>query len=134
LDRTKFPLSIRPLNNALEVLCGLDFHTDDGFKADQKLPGSQARKRNHSLKRLLVACERTALLFLAVTVSILVPDFGSVMAVLGSFSVFILCVIGPIIAKISLDRKATVMDVMILISSIIMALWGTGAAFWSTTR
>jgi vesicular inhibitory amino acid transporter len=119
----------------LEALCGLDTHTlGDSFQADQKLPVTQARMLNHSLKRVLVACERISFVFLAVAVSILVPDFGSVMAILGSFSVFTLCVVGPIAAKISLERKATVMDMMILISSTVMALWGTGAAFWSTTR
>jgi solute carrier family 32 (vesicular inhibitory amino acid transporter) len=133
--RTKFPLCTRPLNLALEALCGLDSHTqDNGFEANQKLPVTQARKLNRSLKRVLVACERISFLFLAVTVSILVPEFGSIMAILGSFSVFTLCVIGPVAAKISLDRKATIMDVAILLSSTVMALWGTGAAFWSTTR
>lgn len=130
--RTKFPLCTRPLNLALEAMCGLDSHTVD--QADQKLPVTQARRLNRSLKRVLVACERISFLFLAVTVSILVPEFGSIMAILGSFSVFTLCVIGPIAAKISLDRKATVMDVTILISSTVMALWGMGAAFWSTTQ
>ena len=133
--RTKFPLSTRPLNVALEALCGLDSHTgDDGFEADQKLPMTQARKLNRSLKRVFVACERISFLFLAVAISILVPDFGSIMAILGSFSVFTLCVIGPIAAKISLDGKATFVDLAILVSSTVMALWGTGAAFWSTTR
>jgi solute carrier family 32 (vesicular inhibitory amino acid transporter) len=73
------------------------------------------------------------LVCLAVAVSILIPDFGSIMAVLGSFSVFALCVIGPIAAKISLERKVTAVDVTILIASTIMALWGTTAAFLSTT-
>jgi len=132
---TKFALTTRPLNLALEALCGLDTHTlGDSFQADQKLPVTQARMLNHSLKRVLVACERISFVFLAVAVSILVPDFGSVMAILGSFSVFTLCVVGPIAAKISLERKATAMDMMILISSTVMALWGTGAAFWSSTR
>jgi solute carrier family 32 (vesicular inhibitory amino acid transporter) len=113
-------------------MCGLGSYTVD--QADQKLPVTQARRLSRSLKRVLVACERISLLFLAVTVSILVPEFGSIMAILGSVSVFTLCVIGPIAAKISLDRQATVMDVTILISSTVMALWGTGAAFWSTAR
>jgi vesicular inhibitory amino acid transporter len=113
----------------LETLYGLDAHTlDDGFEAQK----SRAHKLNRSLKRVLIACERIGLVFLAVTVSILVPDFGSIMAILGSFSVFTLCVVGPIAAKISLEGKATVMDIAILISSTVMALWGTGAAFWST--
>jgi vesicular inhibitory amino acid transporter len=115
----------------LESLCGLDTYTlGDGLE-DQK---SQTHKLNRSLKRVLIACERIGFVLLAVTVSILVPEFDSIMAILGSFSVFSLCVVGPIAAKISLERKATGMDIAILISSTVMALWGTGAAFWSTTR
>jgi solute carrier family 32 (vesicular inhibitory amino acid transporter) len=130
--RTKFALSTRPLNFALEALSGLDTYTlNDDLEADQK---SQALKINRSLKRVLIVCERIALVCLAVGVSILVPDFGTIMAILGSFSVFVLCVIGPIVAKMSLEGKVTIMDVMILTSSIVMALWGTMAAFWSTIR
>lgn len=95
---------------------------------------NQARLLNRSLKRVLVACERISFVCLTVAVSILVPNFGSIMAILGSFSVFALCVIGPILAKLSLERRATVVDVLILMSSIVMALWGTVAAFWSATR
>jgi len=93
-----------------------------------------ARNLNRSLKRQLVACERITLVCLAVVVSILVPNFGSIMAILGSFSVFVLCVIGPIAAKIALERKATTADVTILVASTAMAMWGTVAAFLSTTR
>jgi len=132
---TKFALSTRPLNLAFESLCGLETHTlDNGFEADQKSAVTQARKLNRSLKHMLVACERIGFTCLAVAVSILVPNFGSIMAIFGSFSVFTLCVIGPIAAKMSLEGKATVGDVVILVSSIVMALWGTVAGFWSTTQ
>jgi len=130
---TKFALSTRPLNFALEALCGLDTYTLNGdLEADQKSPMTQALKLNRSLKHVLMICERIGLVCLAVAVSILVPDFGTIMAILGSFSVFVLCVIGPIVAKMSLEGKATIVDVVILTSSIVMALWGTVAAFWST--
>jgi len=95
---------------------------------------TRARKFNCSLKRVLIVCERISLACLAVTVSILVPDFGSIMAILGSFTVFALCVIGPIAAKVSLERKATVVDLLLMMASIAMALWGTAAALWSATR
>jgi len=128
---TKFALGTRPLNLAFEIFCGLDTYTlGDDFEPQK----SQAHKLNHSLKRVLIACERIGFVLLAVTVSILVPEFDSIMAILGSFSVFSVCVVGPIAAKMSLERKATVMDIAILIPSTVMALWGTGAAFWSTTR
>jgi solute carrier family 32 (vesicular inhibitory amino acid transporter) len=118
----------------LEALCGLDTHTlNDDLEADQKPPVTWVRKLNRSLRRVLIACERISIVCLTVAVSILVPNFGTIMAILGSFSVFALCVIGPIAAKISLE-EATIVDVGILTSSIVMALWGTAAAFWSTIR
>ena len=118
----------------MEALCGLDTYTlnDDLLEADQKSPMMQALKFNRSLKRVLIICERIGLVSLSVVVSILVPDFGTIMAILGSFSVFMLCVIGPILAKMSLEGEVKIMDVVILTSSIVMALWGTAAAFWST--
>jgi vesicular inhibitory amino acid transporter len=117
----------------LEALCGLDTYTsNDDLEADQKSPITPALKLDRSLKRVLIICERIGLVCLAVAVSILVPDFGTIMAILGSFSVFSLCVIGPIVAKISLEGRATVVDAMILTVSIAMALWGTVVAFWST--
>jgi vesicular inhibitory amino acid transporter len=118
----------------LEALFGLDGYADDVFEADQKPSVILARNLNRSLKRVLVACERITFVCLAVAVSILIPNFASIMAIVGSFTVFALCVIGPIAAKISLERKATAVDITILISSIIMALWGTAAAFLSTTH
>jgi len=118
----------------LEALLGLDTFTLNDDLEDQKSTMTQALKLNRSLKHLLFVCERIGLVCLAVAVSIVVPDFGTIMAILGSFSVFILCVIGPIVAKMSLEREVTIMDAMILTSSIIMALWGTVAAFWSTIR
>ncbi|KAI0307854.1 transmembrane amino acid transporter protein-domain-containing protein [Multifurca ochricompacta] len=130
---TKFALSTRPLNIALEASFGLDDYTDVS-EANQKPSVALAREFNLSLKRILIACERISFVCLAVAASILVPNFGSIMAILGSFAVFVLCVIGPIAAKMTLDKKATTVDVTILIGSIVMALWGTEAAFWSTTR
>ena len=129
-DRTKFPLTTRPLNLAFESLLGLDCYTPSS-EVDQKLRAPLACKFNRSLKRILIACERVALVCLAVAVSILVPDFGSIMAVLGSFSVFMLCVIGPIAAKTTIQRKVTTTDAMILMVSTLMAVWGTVAAFRS---
>ena len=128
--RTKFALGTRPLNIALEALCGLDTEgLNDDLEADQKSPAIWTRR---SVRRLLVVFERISIVCLAVTVSILVPDFATIMAIVGSFSVFALCVIGPIAAKISLIGETTVVDVMILTTSIVMAVWGTATAFWST--
>lgn len=130
--RTKFALSTRPLNFAVEALCGLDTHAlNDDPEADQK---SRVTRAQVSFKRVLIACERISIVCLAVAVSILVPNFGTIMAILGSFSVFALCVTGPIAAKMSLEKGIVVVDVMILMSSMVMAVWGTAAAVWSTIR
>lgn len=39
--------------------------------------------------------------------------------------------IGPLAAKIALERRCGVLDGVILASGIVMAVWGTGAAFWA---
>jgi len=117
----------------LEASCGLDTYTlNDDVEAHQKSPIIQALKFSRPLKRVLIVCERIGIVCLAVAVSILVPEFGTIMAIFGSFSVFVLCVIGPIVAKMSLEGEAKIVDVVILTSSIVMASWGTVAAFWST--
>lgn len=115
-------------------MCGLDTYNLNDLEADRKSSVTQTGKLNRSLGRVLIACERIGFVCLTVAVSILVPNFGTIMAILGSFSVFALCVIGPIAAKMSLEGEATIVDVVILASSIGMALWGTVAAFWSTIR
>lgn len=51
------------------------------------------------------------------------------MAFLGSFSAFMLCVIGPISAKVMLAGRCGVFDAAILGLGVLMAVWGTVAAF-----
>ena len=83
-------------------------------------------------KTLLVALERTALTLLSVAVSVLVPEFASVMAVLGSTFSFVLCIIGPVCAKVALAggvRRCGAWDALVLAVSGAMAVWGTVCAF-----
>lgn len=87
-------------------------------------------KRLLTLKGLLKVCQRLAITVLAVTVSSLVPEFSSMMAFLGSFSAFLICVVGPIAAKIRLEGKCSIFDGTILSIAIVMAIWGTTVAFW----
>ena len=75
--------------------------------------------------------ERTLITLLSIAVSITIPEFDSVMAFLGSFSAFIICVIGPLMAKASLAGHLGLWDWVFLTVAIGMATWGTGAAFWS---
>ena len=80
-------------------------------------------------RTILMIIERTVFATLAVAVSILIPEFSSMMAFLGSFSAFMLGIIGPVSAKIVVYRKCTVVDALCLAGSIIMAVWGTLAVF-----
>lgn len=75
--------------------------------------------------------QRVAVTLLSVGVSILIPEFSSMMAFLGSFSAFLLCIIGPITAKVAIAGKCGVFDGLIVVIAIVMAVWGTVAAFLS---
>ena len=73
--------------------------------------------------------QRISVTALSILVSILVPEFSSMMAFLGSFSAFILCVIGPVAAKIMLAGRCSIFDGVVLALGIVKAIWGTAAAF-----
>lgn len=53
------------------------------------------------------------------------------MAFLGSFSAFMMCVIGPVSAKIMLGGRCSVFDGGLLTLGVCMAIWGTVAGFLS---
>lgn len=61
-----------------------------------------------------------------VFVSIAIPEFGVIMSLLGAFSAFTLCVIGPLAAEMAINGR-TRKNVVLLILSIVMGAWGTGA-------
>lgn len=121
------------------MLLGIDpsVQSGDDHDVSVKTDSDDARpsflERHQALKNTFVSIERTLFVFLSVTVSILVPEFSSMMAFLGAFSAFLLCVIVPISAKIALNGRIGVWDVFLLVVAVVMASWGTGAAFWSTT-
>ena len=84
------------------------------------------------LKQTLITAERVALTLLSVAVPVLVPEFASVMAVLGSTFSFVLCIIGPVCAKVALAggvRRCGAWDALVLAVSGAMAVWGTVCAF-----
>ena len=56
--------------------------------------------------------------------------YSAMMAILGSFTAFLLCVIGPIGAKLSLEGRNT-KDIIFLVISTAMAAWGTCVAIMS---
>ncbi|KAG2350551.1 hypothetical protein BDR05DRAFT_954654 [Suillus weaverae] len=124
---TKFPLSTRPLNVILEIMLGIDNLTPfQGVLKPQQL--STARRL---LNRVIFIVERISVPVLSILVSILVPEFSSLMAFIGSFSAFMICAIGPISAKIALEGRCSLVDASLLTIAIVMATWGTLAAFWT---
>ena len=88
--------------------------------------------RQNLTKQFLVALERILVPVMSILVSILVPQFSSLMAFLGSFSAFVICVIGPISAKIAMTGRCRWYDATLLGVSTSMAVWGTFCAFWTT--
>ena len=126
------------LNVTVEIILGIDAsaqsaddHGAAGVKSptlDGVLPKAKGRV---ALQHLLTIIERTLITVLSVVVSVLIPEFDSVMAFLGSFSAFIICVIGPMLAKAVLVGRLGFWDIMLLIVAVGMAGWGTVAAFWS---
>lgn len=150
---SKFALSTRPvsficrvfvlvswlpqLNITLEIMLGLETGLQPTSPEDHPAKPTTLSIQKGSpephltLKRILTVAERVVLTLLSVAVSILVPEFSSVMAFLGSFSAFMLCVIGPVSAKSALAGRWSVWDVLLLVVAVIMAVWGTVAAFWS---
>lgn len=128
------------LNLTLEIILGIDTSNsspdDHGTPSaskphDSPYPNSTTHQRHQSLKHIFVTIERALLTSLSVAVSILVPEFSSMMAFLGSFSAFLICVIGPVSAKVATTGKCGLWDGFLLLTAVVMAVWGTGAAFWS---
>ncbi|KAJ3719715.1 transmembrane amino acid transporter protein-domain-containing protein [Lentinula raphanica] len=122
---SKFALTTQPLNAVLEVLIGLESPAaspeDMAIKMSSPVPWS--------FKALLGRMQRIIVTVASVAVSVAVPEFSALMAFLGSFSAFIICIIGPVAAKVAIERKCNVLDGLILGLGIVMACWGTVAAF-----
>jgi len=83
------------------------------------------------LKKALAILQRIAFTVLAVYISIAVPQFSAMMAFLGSFSAFLLAIVGPVLAKVVIDGKCGLFDAIVIAIGAISAIWGTLAAFWS---
>lgn len=125
---SKFALATQPLNATIEILLGIDLplatHEDVAKRLAEPSHGT-------SKKRILGMIQRVVLTLLSVGVSVLVPDFSAVMAFLGSFSAFLIVVIGPIGAHIAIKGSCSVFDAIAVGLAVVMAVWGTAAAFLS---
>ncbi|KAG5644730.1 hypothetical protein DXG03_007859 [Asterophora parasitica] len=129
--RSKFALTTHPLNATIEILLGIDTHIAAPEEMASKSNGlTLAPRDSHiTLRRIIAISQRISVAVLSVLFSIMVPDFSSMMAFLGSFSAFMLCVIGPISAKVMLAGRCSSFDGVCLAIGVIMAVWGTVSAF-----
>lgn len=127
---TKFPLSTRPLNVILEIMLGIDDPTSCQGSIKPQLDTQLSTARQLS-NRVFFIVERISVPALSILVSVLVPEFSSLMAFIGSFSAFMICVIGPISAKVALQGRCSLIDASLLVIATVMATWGTLAAFWT---
>ncbi|KAF8508116.1 transmembrane amino acid transporter protein-domain-containing protein [Gautieria morchelliformis] len=123
---TKFALCTRPLNVTLEIWFGIDKPPLRSVSPTTKSTAALATSIN---RPFMLFVERVALVLLAASVSVLVPEFSTVMAILGSFSTFVLCVIWPICAKAAIQGRCSWYDGILLGMSAVFTVWGTIAAF-----
>ncbi|KAG8936618.1 hypothetical protein FRC02_000611 [Tulasnella sp. 418] len=150
---TKFSLTARPLSVTLEIMLGIEESTSPIPPHNQHTHGQHTKPphkpgvlnstdeenpqnlfmppdpRQHILverkRAIFRAVERTILAIAVVLVAIYIPNFSTTMAFLGAFSAFMLCVIGPVAAKMALEGQAKPHDILLMIIAIIMAGWGT---------
>jgi vesicular inhibitory amino acid transporter len=92
------------VNITLEIMLGLEPRAPPTAPDDHTakprtltLHGHPPGEPRLGMRRVGVVVERVAFAALSVTVSIGVPDFSSMMAFIGSFSAFLLCVIGKLV-------------------------------------
>lgn len=79
--------------------------------------------------RLLTIIERTLVSILAILAAIYVPGFSSLMAFLGAFSAFLICILGPIGAKVAIEGRCSAADAILFGIVFAMMVWGTLASF-----
>ncbi|KAH8927216.1 hypothetical protein BT69DRAFT_1258501 [Atractiella rhizophila] len=80
------------------------------------------------------ALTKVSLVTLLLAIAIVIPDFDRVMSFLGAFSAFVICVIGPLTAymtlwKGKLSRTELVIDYLLLLIATILAAVGTVFSF-----
>jgi vesicular inhibitory amino acid transporter len=98
---SKYALATRPVNITLELLLGLEERLPPTAPDDHAAKPRTLTFRGHSpdaerlnLRRAGVVLERCVLTVASIAVSIFVPEFSAIMAFIGSFAAFILCIIG----------------------------------------
>ncbi|OQE18488.1 hypothetical protein PENFLA_c021G03257 [Penicillium flavigenum] len=119
---TKVPLNARPLVATFEVLCGL---------GGGHVPAENGSKTLQKVSRAMV---RVFVVAMIVILAIIFPDFDRIMAFLGSFLCFTICIIFPLAFYLKIfgkeiGRGEYILDWILLIVSSILAAVGTVWAF-----
>lgn len=92
---------------------------------DWKPPHVLLHLRRKRVRNVLRGVGKLVVANLVVAVSIMVPQFSALMSFLGAFSAFTICISGPLLAKMALERRCEFIDALILIVVIGMTIWGT---------
>ena len=124
--------TLQQLNATIEILLGLDAPLTSPEDLAAKPDGLSVAPKGSQFgrwKRFLAVIQRIVVTTLSIAVSIMIPEFSSMMAFVGSFSAFMISIVGPVVAKVVIDRKCGCLDAFIIIVGTIMAVWGTVAAF-----
>ncbi|KAJ5570729.1 Amino acid transporter transmembrane [Penicillium sp. DV-2018c] len=116
---TKVPLNARPLVATFEVLCGLHVPARNGYETA------------HQISRAMV---RVVLVAMIVVLAVVFPAFDRIMAFLGSFLCFTICIILPLAFYLKIfgkeiSRGERIIDWILIIFSSILAAVGTVWAF-----
>ena len=122
MNRTKFGLVSRPIHAIVENALGLSPNSHDHDDQVQC---------QTTFKKFGLAIERTLITLIAIAVSIAFPEFSSMMGLLGAVFSFLICVIGPISAKIAIYKTCSKLDISILLIGIAMASWGTFSVWYT---
>lgn len=112
------------MNTIVEHILGLSPNSRHDHGADDQI------QCQTTFKKFGVVIQRTLMAVMAVAISIAIPEFSSMMGILGSLFSFLICVIGPLSAKIAIDRKCTKLDGSILLIGVAMASWGTFSVWY----
>ncbi|KAJ5446730.1 Amino acid transporter transmembrane [Penicillium cf. griseofulvum] len=119
---TKVPLNARPLVATFEVLCGL---------GGRHVPAENGSETLQTIARAMV---RIFVVAMIVTLAVIFPAFDRIMAFLGSFLCFTICIIFPLAFYLKIfgkeiSRGEYILDWILLIFSSILAAVGTIWAF-----
>ncbi|KAF8634006.1 hypothetical protein AX15_001180 [Amanita polypyramis BW_CC] len=119
---TKFALTMNPLFATLDII--LSYRGSSHGRMKMKGSGDNQTCLGKGVRRVLLTVA-------VVVAAIIFPQFSVVNAFVGSFSCFMVNVIGPLAAKISVHGRCSVLDGTITAAALVMAIWGTFAVFMS---